>query len=226
LGLQGCDRHGGNGKRTPDRWGPDAGGPGRDTIRAFIGTLGSNTVEALWQVPTCTGTSAALQSSMYPLDQGWRRVNINGTTGATVTQVCQDEPPNFENVPAWAVDADGVGTSAVSVRAQRSGTRTAPGNGRVYHIYFTASSCSGKATIGVPTVANGTATDEGPLYNSVTGAACVVPGIPTVTVAPSFVETSSGALIATAPAATDWSARSDVPAVFEIVDGIRCTPHR
>ena len=90
----------------------DTGGPGRDTIRAFIGTLGSNTVEALWQVPGCPGARVvALQSPMFPLDQGWRRVNITGVTGATVTQICQDEPPNFENIAAWAVDADGVGTS-------------------------------------------------------------------------------------------------------------------
>jgi RHS repeat-associated protein len=179
----------------------DTGGPGRDTIRAFIGTLGSNTVEALWQVPTCTGASASLQSPMYPLDQGWRRVNITGVTGATVTQVCQDEPPNFENVAAWAVDADGVGTSAVSVRAQRSGTRTAPGNGRVYHIYYTASTCSGQVTVGVPTVANGIAGDDGALYDSVTGASCAVPAIPSVTVAPGFIGQTPAVAAAEAAAA-------------------------
>jgi hypothetical protein len=83
-----------------------------------------------------------------------------------VTQICQDEAPNFENVAAWAVDASGVGTSAASIRAQRSGTRTAPGNGRVYHIYFTSSTCTGHVTLGVPTVAGGTAGDNGALYNS------------------------------------------------------------
>ena len=107
---------------------------------------------------------------MFPIDQGWRGFTINGAPGATVTQICQDEAPNFENIAAWAVDADGVGTSSASVRAQRSGTRTAPGNGRVYHIYFTASSCTGEVTVGVPTVAGGTAVDDGALYNSVTGA--------------------------------------------------------
>jgi RHS repeat-associated protein len=179
----------------------DSGGPGRDTIRAFIGTLGSNTVEALWQVPECTGASAALQSPMYPLDQGWRRVTINGVTGATVTQVCQDEPPNFENVAAWAIDADGVGTSAVSVRAQRSGTRSAPGNGRVYHIYYTASTCSGEVTVGVPTVANGTAVDDGALYNSVTGATCTTPPTPSITTAPGFIGQTPALAAAAAAAA-------------------------
>jgi RHS repeat-associated protein len=179
----------------------DAGGPGRDTIRAFIGTLGSNTVEALWQVPTCTSASATLQTAMYPLDQGWRRVSITGVTGATVTQVCQDEPPNFENIAAWAVDADGVGTSAASVRAQRSGTRTAPGNGRVYHIYYIAASCSGEVTVGVPTVANGTAGDDGARYNSVTGTSCTAPTVPTVALAPSLIGKTPAAAAADAAAA-------------------------
>jgi beta-lactam-binding protein with PASTA domain len=179
----------------------DAGGPGRDTIQAFIGTLGSNVVEALWQVPQCGQATAVLQSAMYPLDQGWRRVGINGVSGATVTQVCQDEPPNFENIAAWAIDADGVGTSSVSVRAQRSGTRTAPGNGRVYHIYYTASTCSGQVTVGVPVVANGTAVDDGALYNSVTGASCGVQAVPSVSTAPNVVgktQTLAAADIATA----------------------------
>ena len=57
----------------------------------------------------------------------------------------------------------------------------------MYHIFFTASSCSGRATVGVPTAAGGTAADNGPLYNSVTGATCVVPTIPTIVTAPSVV---------------------------------------
>ena len=180
---------------------PDNGGPGRDTIQAFIGSLGSNVVEALWQVPECSQSSAVLQVPMFPLDQGWRGVAIAGATGATVTRVCQDEAPNFENIAAWAVDANGVGTSALSVRAQRSGTRTAPGNGRVYHIYYTASACTGKVTVGVPTVASGTAVDDGPMYDSVTGASCVVPGIPTIAVAPSFVGKTPAQAAAEAAAA-------------------------
>ena len=179
----------------------DSGGPGRDTIRAFIGTLGSNTVEALWQVPGCPGAAAALTTPMFPLDQGWRRVTITGVSGTTVTQVCQDEAPNFENIAAWAIDADGVGTSAVSVRAQRSGTRTAPGNGRIYHIFYTASSCYGTVTVGVPAISGGTAIDDGALYNSVTGGACVAPSRPSVVAAPSFVGKTPAVAAAEAAAA-------------------------
>ena len=122
-------------------------------------------------------------------------------TGATVTQVCQDEPPNFENIAAWAVDADGVGTSSASVRAQRSGTRTAPGNGRVYHVFYSASSCYGEATVGVPATVTSTAADDGALYNSVTGANCVVPTRPSVVVAPNFVGTTLALASAQAAAA-------------------------
>jgi beta-lactam-binding protein with PASTA domain len=177
----------------------DGGGAGRDTIQAYIGTIGSNIVEAIWSIGTCDPTplSVTLSSSMFPLDQGWRGVTINGAPGANVTQVCQDEAPNFENVPAWAIDANGVGTSSVSVRAQRSGTRTAPGNGRVYHIYFTSSSCTGKVTVGVPTVAGGTAGDNGPLFNSVTGAACAVPATPPVTTVPDIIGQPQPTAVAT-----------------------------
>jgi beta-lactam-binding protein with PASTA domain len=180
----------------------DVGGAGRDTIQAFIGTLGSNVVEALWQVPECDPAplSVALSSPMFPLDQGWRGFTINGAPGATVTQICQDEAPNFENIAAWAVDASGVGTSSASVRAQRSGTRTAPGNGRVYTVYFTSSTCTGRVTIGVPTVAGGTAVDNGPIYNSVTGGACAVPTTPPVVAVPSLVGQTQAA--ATASLAT------------------------
>jgi hypothetical protein len=60
-----------------------------------------------------------------------------------------------------------VGTSTAEVRAERVGD----GNGRVYHIGFTATdelglTCSGVATVGVPTSRNGTAVDEGPLFDS------------------------------------------------------------
>lgn len=180
---------------------PDVGGAGRDTIQAFIGAggsnvIGSNVVEAIWQVPNCNpaGLSVALSASMFPLDQGWRGFAINGAPGATITQICQDEHPNFENVASWAVDASGVGSSSASIRAQRSGTRTAPGNGRVYHIYFTSSTCIGKVTVDVPPVAGGTSVDNGPLYNSVTGGACAVPAVPAVVAAPNIVgDTQAGA---------------------------------
>lgn len=174
----------------------DTGGPGTDTVQAFIGTLGSNVVQAIWQVPSCQGAAAVLASPMFPIDQGWRAFTITGVSNAAVTQVCQDEAPNFENVASWAVDATGIGTTTGAVRAQRSGTRTAPSNGRVYRIYYTAASCVGSVTIEVPTVAGGLAIDNGPLYNSVTGAPCSAPLVPTVVAAPNVVGQSQAAAFA------------------------------
>jgi hypothetical protein len=66
-------------------------------------------------------------------------------------------------------DGTGVGTSTPSVRAQRDGG----GDGRVYHISFTATnagggSCTGAVTVGVPhdQGPNGGPVDEGALYDS------------------------------------------------------------
>ena len=65
-------------------------------------------------------------------------------------------------------------------RAERSGTRVKPGNGREYHIFFTADdgkggTCSNEVRVGVPMTVGGVAGDDGPLYDSATGGQCVVP---------------------------------------------------
>ena len=54
-----------------------------------------------------------------------------------------------------APDADGIGTDTASVRAERSGTKKVPGDGRVYVISFTASDgrggeCEGSVIVKVP----------------------------------------------------------------------------
>ena len=113
-------------------------------------------------------------SPMFLLDHGMRGVMIDGVGTNYITNICQDEDPNFENIPAYSLDGSGIGTATAGVRAERSGTRTNPGNGRVYHIYFSAPqiSCTGQVTVGVPLVAGGTAVDNGPIFNSVTGGSC------------------------------------------------------
>jgi hypothetical protein len=94
-----------------------------------------------------------------------------------VTSIFQDEPTNTVGDGNTSVDATGVGTSVPSVRAERSGTPKTPGDGRVYHINFTGSDgagglCTGEVTVGVPhdQGSRRTLIDNGPLYNSVTGA--------------------------------------------------------
>ena len=126
----------------------------------------------------CTQAGATLVNPMYPLDHGLRQVNITGVrAGVTIEQICQDEDPNFERIPEYAVDGAGLGTATALVRAERSGTRTAPGNGRVYTIKFSSPElqCLGTVKIGVPLTATGNAVDDGPSWNSSTGARdCVI----------------------------------------------------
>ena len=65
-----------------------------------------------------------------------------------------------------------MGTGTASVRAERAGTPRAPGDGRVYHVAFTAAdgnggTCTGTVKVGVPHDQRGrAAVDGGPLYDS------------------------------------------------------------
>lgn len=71
--------------------------------------------------------------------------------------------------PDGFIDGD-----TAEVRAERSGSKKNPGNGRVYHIAFTATdghggSCDGTVTVGVPHDQRGAgAVDDGPLFDSTT----------------------------------------------------------
>ena len=87
----------------------------------------------------------------------------------TITAIMQDEPVDGGGDGDTAPDATGVGAGTASLRAERSGK----GNGRVYHIYFTAvdafgNSCDGSVVVTVPKSrgANGAAVDDGPEYDS------------------------------------------------------------
>jgi hypothetical protein len=84
----------------------------------------------------------------------------------TITSIYQDEPVGTG--PA-SPDGAGVGSSTAFIRAERDGT----GDGRVYHIYFTASdgmggTCNGEVRVGVSNnQGQGVVPiDEGPLYDS------------------------------------------------------------
>ena len=140
------------------------------------------------QTPPVCSAAVATTASIYPVNHGMRPVTISNVTDSdnhpvtlTVTAICQDERPNFENIPAYAIDGSGVNSPNPGVRAEFSGTRTQPSDGRVYHIFFNANDgrggqCTGEVKVGVPVTSNGTAIDGGALYDSVSGAACVVPG--------------------------------------------------
>ena len=92
-----------------------------------------------------------------------------GTVTITVTGVFQDEPVNGTGDGDTSPDATGVGTATASVRSERAGN----GNGRVYHLSFSATSsnggsCSGEVTVGVPKSQGkkGGPIDGGSLYDS------------------------------------------------------------
>jgi hypothetical protein len=92
-----------------------------------------------------------------------------GTVTITVTGVSQDEPVNGLGDGDTSPDATGVGTTNAAVRAERAGN----GDGRVYHISFSATSssggsCTGTVTVGVPKSQgqNGGPVDGGALHDS------------------------------------------------------------
>jgi hypothetical protein len=76
---------------------------------------------------------------------------VGGPITVSIDGVFQDEPVNGKGDGNTSPDAEGIGTGAASVRAERAGK----GNGRVYTVFFTASNdggsqCNGSATVGVP----------------------------------------------------------------------------
>lgn len=118
--------------------------------------------------PQC-GSVTADPSSLWPPDHKFYPVALPGATDPdgdpvtlTVTQVRQDEDPTGQ------IDAKLV-NGTLYLRSERDGT----GDGRVYHIQFTASdgqggTCNGNVTVCVPhdQGSGKTCIDEGPLYAS------------------------------------------------------------
>ena len=90
----------------------------------------------------------------------------------TITSIFQDEPVNSVGDGKTRPDGKGIGSSVARVRAERSGSKKVPGDGRVYHIGFTATGgqgeCSGVVRVAVPhdKRKKGKIIDGGPLYDS------------------------------------------------------------
>lgn len=85
----------------------------------------------------------------------------------TINSIFQDEPINAPGSGNTSPDGQGVGTSTAQVRAERSDD----GNGRVYHIGFSADdgrggTCTGEVLVGVPHNQGQEAIDDGALYDS------------------------------------------------------------
>ncbi|UCH24380.1 MAG: hypothetical protein JSV66_10520, partial [Trueperaceae bacterium] len=125
--------------------------------------------------PNCSEASAS-PSDLWPPNHKYVSVDIQGVTDPegdpieiTIDGIYQDEAVDAPGSGDTSPDAQGVGTGTAEVRAERAGK----GNGRVYHIEFTATdsgggSCSGEVLVSVPKNQGkgGAAVDDGALYDS------------------------------------------------------------
>ncbi len=124
--------------------------------------------------PVCS-VAAPSVSTLWPPNRKLVSVSITGvfdpdgdTVTTSITGVTQDEPVTGLGSGDACPDAFGVGTATVQLRAERAGT----GNGRVYHVSFTATdsagkTCAGMVTVCVPHDQGGRAcVDAGPLFDS------------------------------------------------------------
>jgi parallel beta-helix repeat protein len=141
----------------------------------FSAALGLSTAN---QPPVCTNARPSI-ATLWPPDHKFVPVTVLGVTDPnrdatklTITSIFQDEPVTSRKDDDTAPDGKGVGASVAKVRAERSGS----GNGRVYHIGFTAQDghggvCSGNVLVGVPKNKGkkGDPVDDGPRYDSTLG---------------------------------------------------------
>jgi len=123
--------------------------------------------------PDCSGAIASA-NPIWPPNHKMRDITIKAVTDPngdditiTIDSIFQDEEVSEEGSGNSSPDGAGVGTDTAQIRAEKSGK----GDGRVYHIGFTADDgeleCSGVVTVGVPHDQRGTdAVDQGPLYDS------------------------------------------------------------
>lgn len=131
--------------------------------------------EVVNQPPTCSSAYPSI-ATLWPPNHQFVTVNILGvtdpdgnTTVITIDSIFQDEAVNAKGSGNTAPDGQGVGTATADVRAERVGS----GNGRVYHIRFTADdgqggTCSGEVLVGVPKSQGkkDTPVNDGPLHDS------------------------------------------------------------
>jgi hypothetical protein len=128
--------------------------------------------------PDCSSAVPSV-ATLWPPNHKFVPITITGVTDAdgdpltiTIDSIFQDEPVDAKGSGNTAPDGKGVGTDTAEVRSERSGSKKVPGNGRVYHIGFTADdgnggTCSGTVKVCVPHDKSGDeCVDDGPLYDS------------------------------------------------------------
>jgi hypothetical protein len=133
---------------------------------------------AIWnRDPVCDQAYPSIDM-LWPPNHRFVPVEVLGVTDPdgdaimiTIDSIFQDEPVDTFGDGTFAPDGQGVGTAIAEVRAERSGSPNVPGNGRVYHIGFTAAdglggSCSAEVMTGVPHDRKDLPVDDGALYDS------------------------------------------------------------
>ncbi len=129
--------------------------------------------------PDCSG-AVADPNLLWPPDQKFVDVAIVGVTDPdgdpvtiTITDIAQDEPLEGLGDGNTCPDAIGVDTDIAYVRAERSGAKNTSGDGRVYHLSFTADDgqggeCSATVTVCVPHDQHqgNACVDQGPVFDS------------------------------------------------------------
>jgi hypothetical protein len=132
-------------------------------------TVGGN------QPPDCRSPAPSV-TSLWPPNHKFEDIDIVGVTDPdgdpvviTIDAILQDEVVDDGGDGSSAPDGVGVGNSFASLRAERAGD----GNGRVYHVSFTADdgqggSCQGEVRVGVPKSRGkeGSPVDDGALHDS------------------------------------------------------------
>jgi hypothetical protein len=131
------------------------------------------------QPPDCSQAEASIDN-IWPPNHKFVEISVIGVTDPdgdpitiTIDAISQDEPVDTFGDGSFTPDGQGVGTETAEVRAERSGTKKVAGNGRVYHIAFTASDdkgaeCHGEVLVGVPhdQGQGNIPIDDGPIYDS------------------------------------------------------------
>jgi hypothetical protein len=125
------------------------------------------------QPPNCDGAYTNV-SVLWPPNHAMKNITINGIVDpdandnvyVNVTSIRQDEPTSATPGDP-SPDGNGLGTSTAQVRSERLGL----GDGRVYHIGFTALDgqggfCMGDAIVSVPPNQAHDAIDSGPVVDS------------------------------------------------------------
>ena len=143
------------------------------------------TIEVLNNPPVCEGAVASMPN-LWPPNHKMVDIGILNVTDPdgdlvtiTITQITQDEPIDTFGDGSFVPDGGGLNTSTAQVRAERSGTKKVPGDGRVYEIHFTAEDGQGgQCAISDPSVTvcvphdqgkKSECVDNGQFYDSVTG---------------------------------------------------------